>query len=901
MTADPFAAPAPPTSSRPSSVTFSSFLSRFSEVEDESDGYAVVCPAHADHTPSLRVAYNADSRKIALHCRAGCKTEAVTEALGLSLRDLFNVEPGDEVLLRTVGTQAAAPSTGDRAVLAFYLSRAAAALAAPALDYVSRRFGISEERAVELGLGYDDGTLDGGILPTAEGARPRRLLSPAKYHDAPRVVVPFLTFDGLPHYLQARAVTSDYSGAAKWSGPTNPEGAAWGRYGFLRGGTGWGEVIVTEGPGDGLTSAAAGYDTVLIRGAALGDDAAMADEIAAALKGRRVIVAGDEDKAGRRFTRDVCNALSERGIDTYRLGLPSGVTDLTDWREEAGSSFAKAFVRAVEEAPRYGTDQIVAEEISQDVARLFSDVYNANALLDSIRDRGADVRFSPEVGFIVYRPELGTWKIDVEEWIRSQAQTIAYTVQRSILASMSSMDARVSAISDASLREQIGKVLDSQRKKARSGSLVSYVMSTKGIDSMLRELRALEGVFASFESFDKDETLLAVANGVVDLETGTLRPYSAETKDLYLMRRVDVPYVPGARCPRWEEFVREIFAHFPDDPEHGPHAGLPAFLQRLVGYGITGHTTEQALAVLYGGGSNGKGVLIETLTGIFKGITVTTPFSTFEQKPSGGIPNDIAALKGSRLVMASEGEQGRQMAESLIKRLTGGDTISARFMRKEFFEFVPTFLIVLATNYKPNFRGQDFGLWRRVKLIPFTRTFSAADRDTHLTSKFLGRRVPRTAYRPGEDYGDGPAGILAWAVEGARLWYEIGLSPPPVVSNATEEFKETSDKLGDFYDHYLVKDEEGRISGKEVWMLYREWADEEDLPSKERWTRSTFWGALEERGARKTKSGRSIGFRGIRRRRPSEGGHHEEEEDRAPSDDPAHFLNTAPAATPFSL
>lgn len=886
---DPFASPAPPTTSGPSSITLSSLLGRFSEIEDEADGYVVPCPAHDDSHPSLRIAYNAEERKVALHCRAGCSKPSILASLGLTMGDLFGVEPGEDVEVRDAGKVAAAPSVADKAALKLYLDRATAALAAPALEYVARRFGVSPDKAADLGLGFDDGSLDGGRL----------ILSRGKYHDAPRVVVPFLDFSGRPHYLQARALHND-GVRAKWSGPVNPEGAAWGKYGWFRGGTGWADVVVTEGPGDGLTSTAAGYDTVLIRGAALGDNPAMADEFAEALRGRRIVVVGDADTSGRRFARDVAKALSERGLETHRLILPNGVGDLTEWREEAGSAFVKAFVKAVGEAPRYGTDQIVAEEVAQDLTRLFSDVYNARTLLAVIRDKGADVRHTPEVGFVVYRPELGTWKVDVEEWTRSQAQTVASRVQRAILEQMSTMDGRIASITDPEARDAIGKAIDAQRKKARSGSLVSYVMSTRGIDSMLRELRALPGVFASYEDFDQHPHLLAVANGIVNLETGDLAPYGPDTRDLYLMRRVEVPYVKGARCPRWEKFVDEVFSHFPHT-DAGRHSGLPAFMQRLIGYGVTGHTTEQALAVLYGGGSNGKGVLLETLTGLLKGITVTTPFSTFEAKPSGGIPNDIAALKGSRLVMASEGEQGRPMAESLIKRLTGGDTISARFMRKEFFEFTPTFLIVLATNYKPAFRGQDFGLWRRLKLVPFTRTFSLSDRDPHLTSKFLGRRVPSAAYLEGEDYGDGPAGILAWIVEGARVWHVDGLAAPPVVAGATEEFKETSDKLGDFYEHYLVRDPDGRISGKDVWALYREWADEEDLPGRERWTRSTFWGALEERGARKVKSGGTIGFRGIRRRRPTEHGDHGEDlhdDDRATEAPLAHLTFTPDDAAP---
>ncbi|WP_394620979.1 phage/plasmid primase, P4 family [Lentzea sp. JNUCC 0626] len=849
---DPFNDPTPAGRSTP--LTLAAFLDRFPEVETESNGYVVTCPSHEDSKPSLRVGYNAESKKIGLKCRAGCETKNVLAALKLGMADLFNVEPGDLDDVRSAGRVPERPSVGDRAALKLYLDRTVAcarnAEDTEAFDYAFRRFGVDAEKFRELGLGYDDGTVDGGRL----------VLSRALYHDAPRLVVPFNDFDGHCQYLQARALRGD-GVRAKWSGPNNPEGAAWAKFGFFSGGSGWSEVIVTEGPGDALTATALGYDVVLIRGAGLGTNAALADELAAGLAGRRVVVAGDADASGQKFTRDVADALSKRGIDVHKLSIPVDANDITKWREVSGAAFDRAFIQAVQEAPRYGSDEITVEQIAQDITRLFSDVYNARTLLAVIQEQGGDVRFTGEAGFIVYRPDSGTWVVDHAEWVRSQAQTVAARVQRAILDQMQSMDTRVAGIDDKTLRETTGDLLDAQRKKARSGSLVSYVMSTRGIDSMIRELRALPGVFASYEDFDQHPHLLACGNGVVNLETGELIPYSPATKDLLLLRRVDTPYVKGARNPRWERFLGEIFDKYPD---------LPAYMKRLVGYGITGHTTEQALAVFYGGGSNGKGVFIETLTGIFKGISTTTPFSTFEVKPSGGIPNDIAALKGSRLVMASEGEQGRQMAEAVIKRLTGGDTISARFMRKEFFEFVPTFLIMLATNYKPNFRGQDYGLWRRVKLIPFDRTFTADDKDRYLTAKFLGKRVPTAAYRDGENYGDGPAGILAWAVEGAMEWFRLTLQDPEVVTRATAEFKETSDNLAEFYAEHLVKEPKGRISGQDVWRLYQEWCEEEQLDKKDRWKRSTFWKALEERGAVKTLPGGSVSFKGIRKRRPSE-------------------------------
>jgi putative DNA primase/helicase len=357
---------------------------------------------------------------------------------------------------------------------------------------------------------------------------------------------------------------------------------------------------------------------------------------------------------------------------------------------------------------------------------------------------------------------------------------------------------------------------------------------------MIRELQAVTNVPIRLDEFDKHEHLLAVRNGVVDLRTGKLHPHDPK---LLLTRRVEFDYLPDAQAPRWTKFLTEVFPNHPD---------MPAYLQRVIGYGITASTDEQCFIVHYGKGGNGKSVLIEVLTDIFRDVTVTTPFSTFEQKPSGGIPNDLAALNGARLVFATEGDQGRIMAEALIKRVTGRDMISARFMRKEYFEFRPTFLLMLATNNKPNFRGQDDGLWRRVKLIPWERRFTAAERDAKLNLKLLAEAE----------------GILAWAIAGAVDWYQRGsLDDPPAVRDATAEYRDTSNALDGLIPGIWEAAPDSTVLGQTLFESYLGWADDEHLSAREIWTRRTFFGALEERGFTKRKTSKGIVFDGIRKAR----------------------------------
>lgn len=812
-------------------MTLDDFLGRFAEITEERDGWVVPCPAHEDSRPSLRVAVG--ERGLLLKCRAGCPTTKVLEALDLTFAALGEIEVG-EVKARAASTSTPA-GPAEVAKLAADLDRYAANLITggeEALAYARDRFGIDPADAERLGLGLAVG-LGGG----------------------PRLVVPFRDKQGVPRGYQARALNP--KAKVRWLGAKSPDGASWAKVGYLPGESGWAELIVTEGPGDGLTACATGYDVAFVRGAGLA--ASVADEVAAMADGRPVVICGDADPAGDAFTRTLGAELAKRGLSVRKVRPPQDGDDLTDWRARDADGFATAFIRAVTAAQDPGGLRTrMAAWTDADL----TDVAAARRLKRHFEDAGSGVRYSPEAGFFLLRE--GVWRVDKLDDVRTHAQLVA----RSIWDEIAELVVALEAV------EQAGDPDDEAAKlKRRIGQLRAFAKhanSTKGIDSMVRELKALQGVAADVNDFDRHHHLLACLNGVIDLRSGELLPHDPT---YLLTRRVELDFDPEAQCPRWEQFLREVF------PSPTRHAGLPAFMQRLVGYGITGQTDEQCFAVLWGKGANGKSIFTDTLTEVFRELSVTTPFSTFEEKASGGIPNDLAALKGARLVFAAEGEQGRPMAEAILKRVTGRDLISARFMRKEFFEFRPTFLLMLATNFRPQFRGQDEGLWRRVKLVPFERYFAPEERDHK-----LGEKLKAEAQ-----------GILAWAVRGAVAWYRDGLADPKPIVDSTKEYRQTSDALAGLLPGVLTYDAEGRITGKLAYDAYLAWADEENLPMKERWTRRTFFAALEERGAEKKKANTGVYFLGIRRAKQADA---VADEVAGESPDEARTPDAAPADLP---
>lgn len=783
-------------------------LGRFAELAEQPDGgFLAICPAHNDSNPSLRI-WVGEDRKVRVTCRAGCAFGDIAEAAKLRPADFFGVS-GD-VPMVAVEPPALVGSRFSNA-LGMFIEDARAHLgeSAAALDYLAGRFGISEDMARDLGLGYAG----------PDAVNPLPWLS-RSFRAFPRVTVPLFNFNGDPHGLQGRDISGKCPG--RWLSLSNPDGHRWGSYGVFRGGAGYAPWIITEGPGDGLTATALGYDSVVVRGASLVSSPELMREIADGVQGRMVVVCGDADRAGQEFNRRIADGFRPFGIEVFALELPEGEGDITAWRESNPEGFAGAFHAAVKAArpvpsadatrhaavsaalaERTGADAVSTDQ-GAEAGRILgnlierygdTDAMNAHALVAWTQGR---IRYAPGLGFYVWNGRV---------WERSETK----------------------------VRQEVHRMGAALVLAGKTEQAKAFLMTTR-IDALMTELRSVPSVYVAPADFDARPELLSFANGTVNLRTGELRPHSLDDMLTYAL---EIDYVPSAPASRWGSFLGEIF---PNDPD------LVPYMQRLIGYGITGHTDEQAFAVLWGKGANGKSVLTDTLSYVFGRVSKTTPFATFEEKASGGIPNDIAALRGARLVMASEGESGKPMSEAVLKRVTGKDVVSARFLRQEFFEFRPSFLLMLATNHKPKFRGQDDGLWRRVKMIPFKRFFAPHERDYSLDATLRAEAE----------------GIAAWAVRGAMEWFANGLQDPACISQATAEYRDSSDALAGFFPGVIERAEGAVTLGSEVYNAYREWCEAEGLPNKEIWTRKALYSALEERKVSAKRVAKGMALVGVR-------------------------------------
>jgi putative DNA primase/helicase len=406
---------------------------------------------------------------------------------------------------------------------------------------------------------------------------------------------------------------------------------------------------------------------------------------------------------------------------------------------------------------------------------------------------GADVRYC--------HPWKKWLRFDGQRWAiddRAVIQRMAKAATRAILKEAAALDDH----DDAKAHTQWWHASES---KTRVEAMLSRASSEKGIPILPDEV-------------DIDPYLLNVRNGTIDLRTGKLQPHRREDM---ITKLAPVEYVKGAFCPIWLRVLDEIFARDP---------GLIRFWQALCGICLTGDVSNQMLPVLWGSGANGKTTILTVLQEILGAdYAATAPPGLLTVKRGERHPTEIAKLQGKRLVVSSETEEGARLNEQLVKQLTGGDILSARRMKEDFWDFKPSHKLLLCTNHKPEIHETKNAIWRRVKLVPFTISIPEDRQDAKLPERL------RAEY----------PGILNWCVQGCLDWQENGLEIPGAVEDATQEYRRESDVIGEFLASECTVMAELRARATPLYARYQKWAGGDSVSQRK------FGKAMAERGFKK--------------------------------------------------
>ena len=410
---------------------------------------------------------------------------------------------------------------------------------------------------------------------------------------------------------------------------------------------------------------------------------------------------------------------------------------------------------------------------SPDSGESASDYGNALRL---IKLHGEDIHYCERLGgWFIW---AGTrWVLDTE----GQIERFAKDVPASLYAD--------AAQADGDERKAIAKrALRAESASAKKG-LLDMAWSEPGIP-------------VPPEAFDADPWLFNCLNGTVDLRTGLLHEHDRE--DL-VTKVAPVFYDPNAVLPLWDNFLATTTK---DNLE------LIRFLQLCVGYSLTGSTCEEKLFFVHGPAATGKSTFMEAIKAVMGEYARTASFDSFLRQDRTGAPrDDIAGLAGARLVASIEVEKGKKLADGLVKQITGGDTVTARFLYHKEFEYRPAFKLWLVANDAPQATDSDTGLWRRILRVPFEHEIPEADRDPQVKATLTNIELA------------GPA-ILAWAVRGCLEWQRIGLAIPQVVRKATEAYRDDNDPLREFYTECCIFDPQAQVTRAMIWDNYQQWARE---------------------------------------------------------------------------
>lgn len=514
------------------------------------------------------------------------------------------------------------------------------------------------------------------------------------------------------------------------------------------------------------------------------------DEYVQYFAGKKVVILPDNDKPGKEYASKIAQALCGNiAKETDGLGLthardllnePDEIKvielpglrekgDIVDWAKMPGND--KERLMAIVGNTAEWFEETTGPDIHHSKAKNFSttDMGNARRL---VTQHGRNIRYCHAI----------------KKWLLWDGKRWCLDNQAGIL--------RLAKATAASISLESYKMGGHEQ-------LAKWAWKSQFRDKLLAMVSLAESeseVLTSPGERDADKYLLNCSNGTLDLRTGELKPHNPAN---LITKIIPVKYDPHATCPAWIDFLETIFNWNYD---------IIPFVQRAVGYSLTGDTSEQCLFIPHGEGENGKSTFIDAVSTLMGEYGQAANVETFMvKKNDGGILNDIARMKGARFISAVETEEGKRLSEVLVKQLTGGDTLSARFLYGEFFDFKPEAKIWLACNHKPTIRGTDHAIWRRIKLIPFTVKISP--------EKKLPKEKVMATFRK-----ELP-GILTWAVQGCLEWQKNGLQTPDEVQAATGKYRDEMDTVGQFLDDTCILTPEVKAKASDLYDAYKTWCD----------------------------------------------------------------------------
>lgn len=738
-------------------MDFQELKSRFKIKQDNGETCKAVCPCHDDKQASLSVSYDNKEHKTLVYCHAGCDTRNILKAVGLKITDLFDK---DKIITDGVwesrNIKAIYKYTDEDGNLLFEKIR-----------FEPKKF--SQRRLVDGATVW--GLAEGTYYETFKGSNNWSLKKPKKGQTA----------------------------RSKDFGELNP--VIYNLPGVIKTDT----VYIVEGEKDadnliklGLTA------TTSFDGASKNKQKQKwREEYNKYFCGKNIILIPDNDESGiahmEYAAKSLINFRKTHGAEQKTQGIGQktheieqkthGITikilsvlelnlppkgDISDWLEAGHTK--EELEKIVENTPEWNGEN---ERNDIDILHFnFSDVGNAERLIALY---GKDIRFNPNRDkWLIWSGKH--WRIDADGHAERLAQKMVKKIQ---------------AAGDE-IEDHDEKELKDYKKLIKS-----FVLKSEGdgrIKAMLNQAKVIQGVPISTDSTDNNEYLLNCRNGTLDLKTGMLKNHD---RGDYITKLVDINYVSGADCPNWIDFLNRIFQGDED---------LIKYVQKSIGYSLTGAITEQCFYMLYGNGANGKSTFLKAIEDILGDYADSLKGSSLMIKRNDdGARGDLAKLQGKRFVVTSELNEGQTFDESLLKALTGGDTVPVRYLYGEEFPLRPQFKLWIGTNEKPKVKGTNLGIWRRVRLIPFLHTFKDEEKNENFYEECLRPEL---------------SGILNWAVQGCINWISEGVIVPDKVKAAVEDYRGEMDTIEHFTNDCCVTGKEYTVKITDLYDAYCKWCSD---------------------------------------------------------------------------